>query len=524
MIGTIVKREFLDNLLSFKFIACVLVAIVLTAISTLILADNYRDRLDDYSKGMASAREALSKVPAYSFLAVNIYEKPSTLSIFAPGIESKSGSFVTLTHREIPSFLKGGLKKNEFASIFSFFDLSSIVIGIFSILAILLAYGSISGEKESGVLSLALSNAVPRAEFLVGKYLGGIISLAVAVLCCFLGGSLILLFSNSVALEAGFFLSFLLIYLFSLLYLSSVLLLGILVSSLTKSSFQSLIVILAFYLAAVFLLPLAINSAADGASTRKAKNYDRNIDALLNERSASLERATLGIPVKRTWAFMKWDTQTDTVILGRLNPPETIAHYESLFERTEKLKEEYALRIHTLREEDVRVRQKIDQVRNAVLTLLPPSCFVRAAELEAGTGREAQHRFFQQVNAYWHQYVRYLDEKNAFSLSYAYPYPRELPASDKVLVDEIQRVFAEKKGPLWASPAFGEIGKRNKKHEQEIRPLDLGDMPAFVYRRDEFAQRLRAWFVNVLVLAGDNLLLFALAYFAFARYDPRMEI
>jgi ABC-type transport system involved in multi-copper enzyme maturation permease subunit len=523
LLRTIIKREFLDNILSFKFIACVLVAIVLTAISTVILADNYRDRLDDYGKGMASARDALSRVPAYSFLAVSIYKKPSLLSIFAPGIESKSGSFVTLTHREIPSSLKGGLKKNEFASIFSFFDLSSIVIGIFSILAILLAYGSISGEKESGMLSLALSHAVPRVEFLAGKYLGGIISLAVAVLACFLAGPLILLFSKGVALDPGFFRSLLLICLFSLLYLSSVLLFGILVSSLTKSSFQSLIIVLAFYLVAVFLLPLAINSAADGAAAHKARNYDRNIDALMIERSASLEKAELEIPVKRSWAFMNWNTQTDTVILGRLNPPETIAHYESLFERTEKLKEEYAQRIYALREEDLRVREKIDRVRNGALALLPPSCFVRAAELEAGTGREGLDRFFRRLALYWRQYVRYLDEKKAFSLRYAYPYPKELPPADKALVDELERVWLEKKAPFWASPAFGDVGKLNKQYEREIKPLDLGDLPVFNFERGPFAQRLGFWLMNVLILAIDNILLFALAHFAFARYDPRME-
>jgi ABC-type transport system involved in multi-copper enzyme maturation permease subunit len=523
MIRTIIEREFLDNILSFKFVACILVAVVLTAVSTVVLAGDYRDRLDDYSKGMASARDALSKVPAYSFLAVGIYKKPSPLSIFTPGVESRSGNFVTLTHREIPSSLKGGAKKNEFASIFSFFDLLSIVVGILSILAILLAYGSISGEKESGMLSLALSNAVPRAQYLAGKYLGGMISLAVAVLACFLAGSLILRFSKGLALEPGFFLSLFLVYAFSLLYLSSVLLFGILISSLTKSSFQSLIIILAFHLVAVYVLPFAINSAAAGASIRKARNYDENIGALLDEMRANLDRAEGEIPVKRTWAFMNWNTQTDSVILGRLNPPETIAHYESLFERTEKLKVEYAIKAHALRQEDLRIRTRIDRLCNRVLASLPSSCFVRAAELETGTGREELSRFFRLLTIYWHQYVRYLDEKNAFSLKYSYPYPRELSPSDQALIDDVQLVYAEKKSPFWANPAFRDVGRLNKQYEREIEPIDLGDLPVFAFRRVGFARRLGAWSMSILILVIDNILLFSLAYFAFARYDPRME-
>lgn len=524
MIRTIIKREFLDNLISFKFIACVLVAVVLVGISTFIQAENYLDRLDDYNKGMALAQDELTKVPAYSFLQVSIYKKPSPLSILIPGLENRTGNFVTISHREIPTSLKGGRVNNEFASMISFFDLPSIVVGIFSILAILLAYGGISGEKERGTLSLVLSNAVPRSRFLAGKYLGGIISLALAALLSFLIAVLILLCTKGIGFENNFFLSLLLVYLFSLLYLSSVLLFGIFMSSLTKSSFQSLVIILAFYLVAVSLLPLTINSAADGASARKAVNYDRNIGALLKEKSASFDKAEAEIPVKRSWAFMNWKTDTDTVILGRVNPPETIAHYESLFGRTEKMKEEYAIKAHSLRQQDLLVRDKIERFRNWMLAFLPASCFSRAVELEAGTGREGLDGFFSQLSMYWHQYVRYLDEKNAFSLAYSYPYPRELPPSDKALVDEIERVSAEKKGPFWASPSYREISKLNARYEKEIKPLSLSDLPVFVFQRDGFVRRLGTWLPNILILIIYNLILFILGYFAFVRYDPRTAI
>ena len=111
-----------------------------------------------------------------------------------------------------------------------------------------------------------------------------------AALLSFLIAVLVLLCTKGIGFENDFFPSLVLVYLFSLLYLSSVLLFGIFMSSLTKSSFQSLVIILAFYLVAVFLLPLTINSAADGASARKAVNYDRNIGALLKEKTPALIR------------------------------------------------------------------------------------------------------------------------------------------------------------------------------------------------------------------------------------------
>ena len=65
---------------------------------------------------------------------------------------------------------------------FSFLDLSSVVIIIFTLLAILLSYNAISGEKEEGVLALALANEVPRYKYILGKYCGILISLAVPLM------------------------------------------------------------------------------------------------------------------------------------------------------------------------------------------------------------------------------------------------------------------------------------------------------------------------------------------------------
>jgi hypothetical protein len=121
MIATIIKREFLDNILSFKFAACVLVAIVISLASTAILTRDYQERLRNYDKGVAAANEALTKVPVYSSLKVRLFRKPTPLSIFAAGIERKAGNFaeISLLYQDIPASLQGGVAKNEFAGVFS---------------------------------------------------------------------------------------------------------------------------------------------------------------------------------------------------------------------------------------------------------------------------------------------------------------------------------------------------------------------------------------------------------------------
>jgi ABC-type transport system involved in multi-copper enzyme maturation permease subunit len=525
MIRTIVKRDLLDNILSFKFIACILVALVLTVISTIVHAANYLDRLEDYNKGVALAQDQLTKVPVFSFLEVTIYKKPSVISILIPGIEARTGNSLTMTHREIPTSLKGGFVKNEFASVLSFFDLYSIIVTIFTILAILLSYGSISGEKEGGMLSLVLSNSVPRWRYLVGKYLGGMISLALAILLCFLAGLIIPVLSRRSVLDTSFFVTVSLLYVFCLLYLSAVLLAGILASCLTKNSFQSLIIILAVYLLAVFLLPLGVDSAAEGLMARKVRSLERNTRELFKQRALEINKVAKTIPVHRSWSSQ--ESFGPKILLARLNPPQTIAYYESLCSQTERLNEEYALKTHALRVQDLHIRQGIGRVRNLVLELSPPSCLERIMELETGTGQEDLDRFFTQVTQYWRQYVHYLDEENAFGLRYFYPYSGDLPPDEKTLVDELTQAVSERGRTSWDVSAYQKIraviSTLNERYKRDITPLDLGDMPTFTYQMRTFGERFRDWSMGLLILIFDNLLVFALAFFAFVRYDPRIE-
>jgi len=516
MIKTIIKREFLDNILSFKFIACVLVAVVLVSISTIVLSNDYRDRLEDYNKGVAVARENLAKVPVYSYLEVGIFRKPSPLSIFVSGIESKTGNHVYLTHREIPTSLKGGLIKNEFAQIFSFFDLSSVIVIIFTILTILLSYDSISGEKEDGVLSLILSNSLPRYKLLLGKYIGGLVSIVVPLTICFITGILILLFSKEIEVNSDFFLSMFLFYLFAILYLSSILLIGIFVSSRTKSSFNSLIFLLAFYLVAIFLLPVSVRSYVEITGAREAKNYANNVDNFKREMSTKISNVYSDIPVKRSWAAMIM--RGYKFILKRINPENTIEFYRRYFSQSQNIVKEYALKIYDLKRIDFQNTEKIKKFQNMFLTFLPSFNFERMAEFEAGTGQDYLNRFFQQLALYWHQYVHYLDEKDAFSLKYFYPFSKEFTLEEQELLIKLDTAFMERD---WENRT--KYSKEAERYNQNIDYLDLEDLPVFNFYKQNFLDKIKVVIFNILIIFFYNLVFFILAYFSLARYDPRVE-
>jgi len=511
---TIIKREFLDNILSFKFIACVLVAIVLVVFSTFFLAGDYRNRLEDSHRGEANAQEYLRKIPVYSYLEVGIYKKPSPLSIFISGIERETGNSVTVTHREIPTELKGGLIKNEFSQIFSFFDLSSVIVIVFTVLAMLLSYNSISGEKEEGMLSLVLSNSVPRFKLLLAKYLGGLLSIVFPLTICFSIASLIVLFSKGVSLSKGFWPAVFLFYLLTVLYLSSVLLIGIFVSTRTKAAFNSLLILLAFYVITIFLLPVSIADFARKAELKKATNYENNAANLSREVQDKTAASVQKIPVKRDWASM--ERRGERFILKRMNPEATIEYYKQFHEIRERIMIDYARKAYDLKQKDFQIADRIYGIKNLLLMFLPSAGFEKASELAAGTGRKNASRFFEQVFTYWQQYVRYLEDKNAFSLRYFYPYSDSLSPAEKAFLNSLSAADAKERLSLLQS-------ERKKFNQKEYDFLNLNDMPVLTYYEPHFGERIKGILPNVLVLFFYSLLFFLLAHFSFARYDPRMK-
>ena len=529
LIRTIVKREFLDNLLSFKFIACVVVAIVISLTSTAILTRDYQDRMRNYDKGVASAKEALTKIPVYSALKVRLFRKPSPQSIYVAGIERKAGNYAEISalSLDIPASLQGGVAKNEFAAVFSLFDFSAVIIIVFTVLAIMLSYGSISGEKEDGVLSLALSNSVPRAKILLGKYLGALLSIAVPLALCFILSILLVLFSKAASLDANFFMFIGLLYVASLLYLSCILLLGILASSRTKTSFGSLLFLLTFYLVFTFFIPQAVKSASSNAIRSRAKNLETNIQALLNERYGGGGRSSPKINFKETWMIPRDGDNMmlyGGIILKRITSPEFLENQNLVTASQMHRESEYAQKVYDLKIKDMAVEEKIQSVQNSVLAFVPSASLGRIAEVAADSGDESLKRYLRQVRLYWHQLMDYLDAKGAYGTRFGYPGPDEQTPYEKALIKKITEDcsgWMQTKPPSTFHFYRGKYYAEAMAYKPALTFLDLRDLPALKTPEPEFAARVRPSLFNVGILVFYNILFFVLAYFSFASYDPR---
>lgn len=520
MIQTIIKREFLDNILSFKFIACVLVAIVITSICMAVQSRDYRDRLKNYDAGVASANEKLTAVPAYSCLTVEVYKRPSPLSIFVSGIERKAGSHVTITHMDIPASLKGEAVKNELADIVSQFDFSSVIVIVFTILAILLSYNAVTGEKEDGILSLVLSNSVPRHRLLLGKYLGGLISLAVPLALCFILGIFIVYFSKGADVDGKFLSTMAWFYVLALLYLSCILLIGIFVSARTRSPFSSLIVLLGFYIIFTFLVPLGVRSYADRKILREATFLENNVYGLIDGKMKKMEAMNTENRLDPP-SWMLFDYSSQGFVLSRINPKRLLDNYAKTSSLSQGLSEDYAKKIYEFKRKDQQTEERIRNIQNRILAFVPSSSFERISELTAATGEDSLNRFLHNVARYWDQYVGYLSEKDAFGLKYFFPGPEKLTPYEE---DMIRKISADRAGLISVGSHVDYRGKyldEAMNYKPRIPFLNLDDMPRFIDSGQTLLEKMKASFINIFVLVLYNLGFFVLAHFSFNAYDPR---
>ena len=230
MIWKIAKKAFLLNLMTFKFAVATVVSIVLTVIFTPILAKDYQQRLRTYHDNVARNEAELRKVKVYKNITPTISRRPSALSVFSEGLEKRIGDSATIELDKVPEISPAAAEGNPYQSVFPVFDASLIFKIVIGVLALLVAYDTVSGERERGTLKLMLSGTTRRYEVLLAKLLAGLLVLVVPVTITFVVGLVILISFPMVDLTGSDWIRIGLMYLASLIFTSAMYNVGLLFS------------------------------------------------------------------------------------------------------------------------------------------------------------------------------------------------------------------------------------------------------------------------------------------------------
>ena len=265
MVFHIAKKEFLNNLLSARFLIGFLLCLVLVPFSILINVDDYRDQLGQYKVDKDAADKSMAEIRTYSFLKPIVVFPPEPLGIFGKGLSAQVGNQVKIKLGEAPLLAEGktAARDNPFLASFFSVDFVDIVAIIFSLLALLFSYDALTREKEDGTLRLQMANSLGRSKLLAGKVVGILLTLLPVVVFCFLIGGIIILVSGELAFSAGEWGRLAVLALLSLAYLVVFVFLGLLVSSRTRDSITSLVICLFLWVILVFLVPNLASTFAD---------------------------------------------------------------------------------------------------------------------------------------------------------------------------------------------------------------------------------------------------------------------
>jgi ABC-type transport system involved in multi-copper enzyme maturation permease subunit len=358
MVWTIARKEIVSNLLSYKFFIVILLTTVLLFTSFFVMVKDFKGRLADYDIIRPKPGDAIAVLP------------PNPLSIFAKGLDEAMTRSFEISRTGIG--VRAGQKTDNV--IFSFFpapDFVYIVKIVLSLVALLFGFDQVSRERETGVLRLMLSNSLPRAKVLSGKWLGNFLSLAVPFLLVTLLGFALMNMDPGIRFSASGTGRFFLLALTSLFYIALFLSLGIFLSTLTRRSAATLVVLLLIWAIAVFVLPnlgtLVARQLVDVPSVKavseKGKQiWSREMVLLIMERRA------------------KSDQDVGPIIK---------AHFDKFNAEMDALEEDYRNRFERL----VRLSKNINRVS-------PAASFVYATTELAGTGVGEESRLKQEVIRY----------------------------------------------------------------------------------------------------------------------------
>ncbi len=269
MIRIIAGREIRQNIDSFKFAIISLIMTVLVATSIFVMYRDYTVRLRNYAASQPETGNVTALV------------RPNPMSILVKGLDENLGRAFNIGHG---GTIEASSKQEAVNMVFGFCsapDMLFVVRIVCSLAALLFAFDMISGEKESRKLSLVFSNSVRRTDYIAGKWLGGFFSFIVPFTVLYLAGCVVLALLPDVPVGGGELLRLTSFYAGSFLYLAFFFTLGMMISSLTKSSASSLIIALFAWALIVFIIPgLAVSLSrqhADIPSSAQMEMLRRHI-------------------------------------------------------------------------------------------------------------------------------------------------------------------------------------------------------------------------------------------------------
>jgi len=469
MLRDIITKEIQDMIMSPRFVFTFLLCTILILLSIYTGINNYQAEQKEYSAAVALNRKNLESQQSYGTLAglgTKINRKPQVLSTVVNGVQEAVGRVATVNIAYDPSMIDSKYSSSPIFAIFGALDLIFIVKIVLSLFAILFTYDAIVGEKERGTLKLALSNRIPRDRLILGKAIGGFISLLIPLVIPVVLGLLILMIYPNISLSGDDWLRLGIICVMFLLYLSVFFTLGLFVSARTSRSSTSFLLLLFIWVTFVTIIPKAAIMIAGQI------NPIPSVHEITAQKDAYLQEIQKEAGVEQTKYFKD---------NPRPKEPDKIAKWnEDIRKWAEDLQQSLTGKIdekNAAIERDYQTKMRGQQRLAVNLSRISPASALMFSSMSlARTGINEHERFLNSVKTYKPIFTKWINEKMIRSL--------------------------------------------NLEGGQQPKP-ELDDMPQHEFMPERFSDSFSRIMPDLVLMVFLIILFFIGAYVSFIRYDVR---
>jgi ABC-type transport system involved in multi-copper enzyme maturation permease subunit len=458
-----IKKELLSNIISLRYVLTFLLFVALTLGSTITRTSIYKKHLADNQAAKAEFRHVMEEAK-YSWqsqgVGITVEQPPNPLSIFVSGLENEMTRSFSLSDWTEP---KTGLRKLNNPS-FQYnlpLDMVTVIAIVCSLLAMLLIFDAVCGEREQGTLKLLLSGPVPRDVIIVSKLAAGLATLLAPLLIAWALNCLYVFVIARVGFAPDQYVRLGWVIILSVAYIAFFFALGIAVSSLVQRTATALAICLFFWIMFVLAIPNLVPLAV--------KHF---------------------VPIPPRSKILLEKDAIDRYIQTELVPK---------WREEMSLSGEYEDLDDMMREQDHRVRveqnkrfEKIDRFYNTLITrqlnynqyisrISPTASYIYASTHLAGNGVQDFIRLLSEVDRFQQAY---LDAKED---------------QEKILLR----------------------ARRSSRRQGEPDAYDPSKWPLFEPRVTPLGMALNQCWVDLAFLFGGTVLLLLASFVAFMRYDPR---
>ena len=398
MLMTLIQKEIMHHILSVRFVALLVMCLLLVPLTLSTNYRNYRQNLVDYQEAvkLENIEETTvnSKMPLEPELEVSkLILKPTPLSVFANGLADALPSYLGMTRngttQGAPALVSASL-----SYLLGHLDLLFVVGTVFSLLALLFTFDAVAGEREAGTLRITLANSLPRDLFLWSKLIGGYLVFVVPFLLSLLFGLLMLVWQGFPLGEPDIFPRVLSFTLVSLLYIGVFFAIGTVISTYLDNSKTALIIAFTVWVFAVLITPrVGFLAAKLIAPTRTSQSVYMEKTAMRDDFNAAID--------KEKWKVIKEEILPDEdgaiIITGE--------NSKKVDERVNFLEEEYRLKFQNhankLDRDYKRETERQEQLGETLSRITPTSSLIYLITNLTQTGKEKRNAYFQAGNHYY---------------------------------------------------------------------------------------------------------------------------